>query len=405
MNIIRLITAGNVDDGKSTLIGKLLFDTGNISSDVLDQLHKNTKASINLAHITDGLREERNQGITIDVAYKYFSTKRNKYILIDAPGHFHFTKNLVTGASNADVMIILIDIINGITLQTRRHLFIASILKIQNVIIAINKIDLVQYDENLFNLIKLEIEKISNQLKIKNFIIIPISALIGDNIIYKSKLTNWYQGFSLMEYIDQLEINYSINGACRFNIQHTTIHNNKKLVFGYLLSGKLKPACELSVNCSSEIIKIKKITTLNQSTECLNAGESACIQVAKDSKLKRGDVLAELNQILKQNNYFNVQVIWMSAAENPKLNQTYIAQFGTKQTSIKITKIQSKIDLATFNSIIDSEMQLKENEFGQMSIVSTESIVYDENNFSADTNKGILIDPKTFETLAVMFIH
>src|SRR6476660_1053056 len=224
MDILRLITAGSVDDGKSTLIGRLLYDSKNILIDQLEQLEKQSKnkeaGEIDLAYLTDGLRAEREQGITIDVAYRYFSTPKRKFIIVDAPGHVQYTRNMVTGASNANLIIILIDARQGVGEQTRRHSIIASLLKIPHVVVAINKMDLVEYSQDIFNNIVIEYSAVAKQLGLNDITYIPISALNGDNIVDRSENINWYEGKPLLEFLEDIKIDHDINlDNARFQVQ------------------------------------------------------------------------------------------------------------------------------------------------------------------------------------------
>lgn len=224
MDILRFLTAGSVDDGKSTLIGRLLYDSKNILIDQLEAVERASKfkndGTIDLALLTDGLRAEREQGITIDVAYKYFSTPKRKFIIADAPGHVQYTRNMITGASNAALIIILIDARNGIIEQTKRHSIIASLLNIPNVVVAINKLDLVGYSEEIFNNIKSDYSKMAEQLSLNNVVYIPISALNGDNIVDQSENLNWYEGKTLLDYLETVELENTINlDKARFPVQ------------------------------------------------------------------------------------------------------------------------------------------------------------------------------------------
>src|SRR5262245_37350644 len=224
MDILRFITAGSVDDGKSTLIGRLLYDSKNILIDQLEQLERQSKnkeaGGIDLAYLTDGLRAEREQGITIDVAYRYFSTPKRKFIIADAPGHVQYTRNMITGASNANLIIILIDARLGVAEQTRRHSIIASLLKIPHVVVAINKMDLVEYSQNVFNDIVIDYSNVAAQLGINDVTYIPISALVGDNIVDKSERIGWYEGKPLLDFLEEVEIDNDINHTdARFQVQ------------------------------------------------------------------------------------------------------------------------------------------------------------------------------------------
>ena len=265
MDILRFITAGSIDDGKSTLIGRLLYDIGQIKSDVIQSVSKSNKAvnTINLAHITDGLRSEREQGITIDIAYKYFTTPNRKYIITDAPGHFQYTKNLVTGASEVDAMIILIDANNGITEQTRRHSLVASFLNIPNVLVAINKMDDVAYSEEQFTSIKNQYLVIAEKLKLQNISFFPISALLGDNVNLASSNMIWYKDNTLMQCLETINAKITNNHITRFSVQCVIETKNFEKGFaGKLISGNLKIGDSIEINPERKSAIIKNIIIL-----------------------------------------------------------------------------------------------------------------------------------------------
>ena len=298
MDILRFLTAGSVDDGKSTLIGRLLYDSKNILADQLEAIERSTKnkenGEVDLALLTDGLRAEREQGITIDVAYKYFSTPKRKFIIADAPGHIQYTRNMITGASNADLIIILVDARNGIIEQTKRHSIIASLLNIPNVVVAVNKMDLVDYSEDRFNEIVAEYHKISEALSLKSVKFIPISAKDGDNVVDKSDKMTWYIGEPLLEYLETVELGKSINYEnSRFPVQlvlrpQVDEFHDYRGYAGKVASGIFRVSDKVKIYPSNIETTIKEIEVGNQQVEECFAPQSAVIHLEDDIDRYRG---------------------------------------------------------------------------------------------------------------------
>ncbi len=306
MDILRFITAGSVDDGKSTLIGRLLYDSKSILQDQLEVLEKHSKNKnddgVDLALLTDGLRAEREQGITIDVAYRYFSTSKRKFIISDAPGHVQYTRNMITGASNSDLMVILIDARQGVIEQTRRHSIIASLLKLKKVAVAINKMDMVDYSQEVFETIEADYAKIAESLGLKEVSYFPISALKGDNIVSGSSHTDWYQGPSLLEYLENVTLNEEQNTGSRFQVQYVirpqteALHDYRGYA-GQVLSGKFQKGDKIQVlpaGITSEIVKIE-INGIEK--EEAFEGQPVVFHVADDVDISRGDIFATEEQL------------------------------------------------------------------------------------------------------------
>src|ERR1700712_2647155 len=307
MDILRFITAGSVDDGKSTLIGRLLYDSKSILIDHLEAIERQTKnkkeGEIDLALLTDGLRAEREQGITIDVAYKYFSTPKRKFIIADAPGHIQYTRNMVTGASNSELAIILVDARNGVAEQTRRHSIIASLLNIPHIVVAINKMDLVNYSEDVFNNIVIDYAKVAKSLGLKDIIYIPISALNGDNIVEKSDKYPWYEGESLLHILENTEVQHDINLTdARFPVQYVIrpqaadLHDYRGYA-GKIISGIYRRGDKIVVQPSGLHSTIKAIEIGGKETEEAFAPQSVVLHLEHDLDISRGDMIVQENNL------------------------------------------------------------------------------------------------------------
>src|SRR5215813_14005972 len=303
MDLLRFITAGSVDDGKSTLIGRLLYDSKNILVDQLEALEKQTKnkeaGAIDLALLTDGLRAEREQGITIDVAYRYFTTPKRKFIIADAPGHVQYTRNMITGASNANLIIILIDARQGLVEQTRRHSIIASLLKIPHVVVAINKMDLVEYSQNVFNNIVIDYAEVAKQLGLNDVTYIPISALNGDNIVTKSERIKYYDGKPLLQFLEEIEIDHDMNHTDpRFQVQLVIRPQTEELhdyrgYAGKIISGVYKKGDKVTVLPIGIETTISKLEVGGIEVEEVFAPQAAVIQLSDDIDISRGDTIVK----------------------------------------------------------------------------------------------------------------
>src|SRR5215510_3479776 len=314
MDILRFITAGSVDDGKSTLIGRLLYDSKNILIDQLEQLERQSKnkevGGIDLAYLTDGLRAEREQGITIDVAYRYFSTPKRKFIIADAPGHVQYTRNMITGASNANLIIILIDARLGVVEQTRRHSIIASLLNIPHVVVAVNKMDLVDYSRDVFNNIVIDYAEVVKSLGLKDVHYIPVSALNGDNIVDKSDKMNWYEGESLLHFLENVEIQQDINLIeARFPVQYVIRPQTEELhdyrgYAGKIISGIYKKGDKVVVLPSRASSTIKSVEIGGQEVNEAFAPQSVVIQLEDDIDISRGDMIVKENDLPELSNEF-----------------------------------------------------------------------------------------------------
>jgi small GTP-binding protein len=379
MYLLRFMTAGSVDDGKSTLIGRLFYDLGNIHQDHLQNISKN---GLNLAHFTDGLKEERERGITIDVAYRYFETAQYKFIVADSPGHKEFTRNMITALTHSDAVVILADASRGITEQTKRHLFLAHWMNTSHIVILINKMDLVNYDENIFNNFK-------NLLNLyPNLSFIPISALKGENVITSSSEMSWYKGQTLNEWLHSREFTQANHELANFQVQLS----KQQDVLGTINHGSIQVGDTLLVNNdSTKICKVKKITQWPKDLTIASKGQA--VRITLDQSVERGDVLHSKDYPIRVLADFTAQWCYMLDMEAP-FSKSYILKIGTKE--IKTKKINPKKQFHLENqqwiSLEDSHMTM--NSFYEGEIILESSIVVEEKSFFA------LIDMENGKTIA-----
>ncbi len=400
MDILRFITAGNVDDGKSTLIGRLLYDTGNIKTDVLEAVTGDD--DINLAHITDGLRSERTQGITIDVAYKYFTTPTRKYIIVDAPGHFQFTKNLVTGASAADAMIILIDAHNGITEQTRRHSLVASFLKTNSIIVVVNKMDAVGFSEATFNAVETGFRSIAEKLHLPEITYIPASALNGDNVTKPSANMDWYKGRTLMQCLSECVPTRITNDVMRLSVQYVANDGQTQYCAGKLLSGSIKTGDTISVFPENRTAIVHTLTVGGHSHEVASAGQSVCLSTTNQLSIKRGDLITGDGDTPRIGQHLSASVCWLD--DTPlQTGKEYILRINSKSVTCRITGITSKTNVNTFEQYNGAE-KLAVNEFANVTIATDEDVCYDSFSHIPANGRGTIVDPATNYTSGAFVI-
>ncbi len=394
MDILRFITAGSIDDGKSTLIGRLLLDTQNIKSDILDSVTAPENGNeLNLAYITDGLRAERQAGITIDVAYKYFTTPTRKYIITDAPGHFQYTKNLVTGASGVDVMIILIDAVNGILAQTRRHSLVASFLGIRNIVVAVNKMDLVGFDENVFNNIRNEFRQIAASLQLQNICYIPLSALNGDNLTFHSSLMPWYTGETLFSYLRDCDPHPSSDSLnTRFIVQYT----KDELVFGKLVSG--------SILSGDTVYSVKTgQSAIVESIINNDAPDNNICMKLSSIQFKRGSVLSHVHNQPQCTNEFEANLCWLDDTTPLQPGREYLLRINTAEILCTITSIISRTNNDTYAQE-PAPASISANDFARVRIRTNEKAVFDNYSLIRETGRGIIIDCNTNNTSGALVI-
>ena len=412
MDILRFLTAGSVDDGKSTLIGRLLYDSKNILVDQLEAIERSTKnredGEVDLALLTDGLRAEREQGITIDVAYKYFSTPKRKFIIADAPGHIQYTRNMVTGASNADLIIILVDARNGVIEQTKRHSIIASLLNIPHVVVAINKMDLVDYSEEKFNEIVKEYEKVVHSLALKDVKFIPISAKDGDNVVDKSEKMPWYKGSALLNLLETVELQTSLNHVNgRFPVQLVLRPQVDELHDYRGYAGKVEIGV-FAVNDKVKIYPSNIETTIKaievggkEIQECF-APQSAVLHLTDDIDISRGDLIAKEDNLLKTGQDIEALVCWMD--EKPlTIGTKYLLQHNSKTVIAMVKEICYRLDVNT----LEKEMTPANaglNEVVEVLLKTSAPLSYDSYQSIRENGSAILIDQTSFVTVgAVLF--
>lgn len=412
MDILRFITAGSVDDGKSTLIGRLLYDSKSILQDQLEVLEKHSKNKnddgVDLALLTDGLRAEREQGITIDVAYRYFSTSKRKFIIADAPGHVQYTRNMITGASNSDLMVILIDARQGVIEQTRRHSIIASLLKLKKVAVAINKMDMVDYSQEVFETIKADYAKIAESLGLNDVSYFPISALKGDNIVSASAQTDWYQGTSLLEYLENVTLNEESNNGNRFQVQYVIRPQTEELhdyrgYAGQVLSGKFQKGDPIQILPAGITTEIAKIEINGIEKEEAFEGQPVVIHVNDDVDISRGDIFATEEQLPVIEKDLEVLLCWLDQKSLQPGNK-YLLQQNSRLIRAVVKEIDYKIDVNTLTQE-KAEGEIKLNEVVKVTLRTAQPLVYDSFINNKRTGSAILVDETSNSTVAACIIQ
>ncbi|NWO29643.1 sulfate adenylyltransferase subunit 1 [Capnocytophaga sp. oral taxon 903] len=412
MNILRFITAGSVDDGKSTLIGRLLYDSKSILADQLEALEQQSKNKnddgIDLAIITDGLRAEREQGITIDVAYRYFATPKRKFIIADAPGHTQYTRNMITGASNSELIIILVDARNGVTEQTRRHSIIASLLNIPEVVVAVNKMDLVGYSEEVFNNIKQEYEEIAKRLGLKSVHYFPISAFVGDNIVNTTEAMPWYKGNSLLDFLETVEISKDNYDQPRFQVQYVirpqteALHDYRGYA-GEVISGTYRKGDAIIVEPEGITTKLSKIEYNGEEVAEAKAGDPVVLHIEDDIDISRGDYFAKQGAEPQQGQDIEAIVCWMDKRELREGNK-YLLQQRSKLVKAIVKEIEYKIDVNTLNQTEGVE-SVKLNEIAKIRLRTASPLVYDTFQSNPPMGSAILIDETSNATVGAVMIY
>lgn len=412
MELLRFTTAGSVDDGKSTLIGRLLYDSKSIFEDQYEAIEESSKRkgdeNVNLALLTDGLRAEREQGITIDVAYRYFATPKRKFIIADTPGHIQYTRNMVTGASTANLALILVDARNGVVEQTHRHTFIASLLGIPHVVFCINKMDLVDYSEEVYNKIKADIESFASKLNVKDVRFIPISALKGDNVVNESEQTPWFKGGTLLYLLENIHIGSDHNHIdCRFPVQHVIRPQSDKYhdfrgYAGRIAGGVFKPGDTVSVLPSGFSSKIKSIETLDGQLEEAFAPMSVTIQLEDDIDISRGDMIVRENNKPNVGQDVEIMLCWMNEKALVP-NGKYGIKHTTNDARCMVKNIQYKVDINTLHRIEDDK-SIKMNDIARVTLRTTKPLFFDRYTRNRITGSVILIDEATNETVAAGMI-
>ncbi len=406
MDLLRFTTAGSVDDGKSTLIGRLMYDTKQIFEDQMDAIEESSKKrgdeNINLALLTDGLKAEREQGITIDVAYRYFATPKRKFIIADTPGHIQYTRNMITGASTANLAIILVDARHGIIEQTKRHSFIASLLGIKHLVLCVNKMDLVGYEESIFEDIKKQFDEFSSRLEIADIHYIPISALKGDNVVDKSSNMEWYAGGTLLYTLENVHISSDMNHIdSRFPVQwvirpHSDQFHDYRGFSGRVESGVFKPGDEVMALPSGFTSTIKSIHNYTEQLEEAFAPMSVSITLNDEIDISKGDMLVKPNNVPQQGQDIELMVCWMSP-KKLQPNGKYTIKHTTKNARCIIKEVYYKVDINTLHRIEDN-LEIGMNDIGRIRIRTTEPLFYDTYKKNRATGSLIIVDEFTNET-------
>ncbi|MEM9050815.1 MAG: sulfate adenylyltransferase subunit CysN [Bacteroidota bacterium] len=413
MDLLRFTTAGSVDDGKSTLIGRMLYDSKSIFTDQMEAIEQASKksgveAEVNLALLTDGLRSEREQGITIDVAYRYFATPKRKFIIADTPGHIQYTRNMVTGASTANLAIILVDARHGLVEQTARHSFIASLLKIPHIVYCVNKMDLVDYSEDRFEEIKDQLEAFSSKLEVNDIRFIPISALKGDNVVHKSTNMDWYEGSTLMYTLENIHISGDENHVdCRFPVQYvvrpqSTEYHDYRGYAGRVAGGVFKKGDDVVILPSGFTSKIAAIDTFTGEVDQAFAPMSVTLRLEDDIDIGRGDMIVRPNNQPEVSQDVDMMVCWMS--ERPIMpNGKYAIKHTSKDARCIVKEIQYKVDINTLHRLEDDK-DIKMNDIARIRIRTTSPLFYDRYARNRVTGSVILIDEATNETVGAGMI-
>ncbi|MDO8455063.1 MAG: sulfate adenylyltransferase subunit CysN, partial [Sulfurimonas sp.] len=406
-SLLKFMTCGSVDDGKSTLIGRLLYDSNNIFSDQIESLeliskkYGTQKENIDFALLVDGLQSEREQGITIDVAYRYFNTSKRKFILADTPGHEQYTRNMATAASNTDVAIILIDATKGVSLQTKRHSYITTLFGIKNLIVAINKMDLISYSEEVFHQIKEDFKSALNTLKTPHAEIafIPVCATDGDNIVTKSQNTPWYKEHTLLDILEEIKITDSANNSLRFPIQYINRPNKDfRGYMGTLINGTLHVEDKIKILPSNKTTTIKEIITYEGKLKSASSGDAITLTLHDEIDINRGDmiVLSDDNSI-SLSDRFEAMIVWMDE-ENLTLNKNYQLNIYTQSVNAKITNIEFIKDMKTLQNF--KEDFLKLNDIAKCTLQTDKKIAIDKFENIKETGSFIFIDKITNKTSA-----
>jgi sulfate adenylyltransferase subunit 1 len=412
MDLLRFTTAGSVDDGKSTLIGRLLYDTKSIFEDQLIAVEEasNRKGNeyVDLSLLTDGLRDERAQGITIDVAYRYFATPKRKFIIADTPGHIQYTRNMVTGASTAQLAIILIDARKGVIEQTFRHTIIASLLQMEHIVVAINKMDLVGFDQKTFETIKETYAGFAEKLHLEYIHFIPMSALLGDNVVESSANMTWYKGKTLLQTLESVEVeNETLKHPARFPVQyvirpHATQFHDYRGYAGRLTSGNFEVGEELMVMQSGLKSKIKSIDFGKETLKSVHSGMSVTVTLADEIDISRGDMLVKPEKPTQMAQEITLMVCWLND-KKMQLNGKYLVKHTSKEAKCVVKQIDYKLNISNLDKIEDQK-DLGINEIGQIKIKTSSPLYFDAYAQNRTTGSLILIDEFTNETVGAGMI-
>ncbi len=412
MELLRFTSAGSVDDGKSTLIGRLLYDSKAIFEDQMEAIEAASERagleSVNLALLTDGLRAEREQGITIDVAYRYFATPKRKFIIADTPGHIQYTRNMVTGASTANVALILVDSRHGVSEQTRRHAYIASLLQIPHVIFCINKMDLIGYSQDKFDEIKNDLENIATKLSVKDIRYVPISALHGDNVVERSKNMNWYEGPTLMFLLENIHIASDENlDDFRYPVQYiirpqTTEWHDYRGYAGRIASGSIKVGDAVKVLPSGFTSKVKSIDMFEEPLQEAFAPQSVSITLEDDIDISRGDMIIKEHDTITASQDVEVMLCWFNDRKMVPRGK-YVIRHTSAEAKCMITNIEYKMNINTLEKE-ENDKEVGMNDIARVTLRTTKPLFFDSYKTNRNTGSLILVDEATNETVAAGMI-
>jgi bifunctional enzyme CysN/CysC len=408
MELVRLATTGSVDDGKSTLIGRLLYDTKQIFQDQLEAIEEASRRRgsdyVDLALLTDGLRAEREQGITIDVAYRYFATPKRKFVLADTPGHIQYTRNMVTGASTADIALILVDARHGVVEQTRRHAFLASLLQVPHLVLCVNKMDLVGWSQQRYEEIVDEFRHFASRLTIHDLRFVPVSALLGDNVVEESDNTPWYNGPSILHLLEDIHIGSDRNLIdCRFPVQyvirpHTLEHQDYRGYAGRIVGGVWKPGDEVVVLPSGFESAIASIDTYDGPVEEAVPPMSVVIRLESDVDVSRGDMICRPNNRPYSGQDIDAMVCWLAESPDLQPGMKFAIKHTTRWARAVVRDLQYRLDINTLHRD-DSAEGLVLNEIGRISLRTTQPLFYDDYRRNRETGAFILVDEATNNTV------
>jgi bifunctional enzyme CysN/CysC len=413
MELVRIATSGSVDDGKSTLIGRLLLDTKQIFEDQMtaieDASARRGTDYVDLALLTDGLRSEREQGITIDVAYRYFATPRRKFVLADTPGHIQYTRNMVTGASTADIALVLVDARNGIIEQTRRHAFLASLLQVPHLILCVNKMDLVDWDREVYERIVDEFREFAARLDVRDLRFVPVSALLGDNIVEESQQMPWYHGPSVLHLMEEIHIGSDPNMIdVRFPVQmvirpHTMEHQDFRGYAGRVAGGVLKAGDDVTVLPSGFSTRIASVETADGPLEEATPGMSVVIRLEDQIDVSRGDMICRPHNQPHLGQDIDAMVCWMSERGSLSPGAMFAVKHTTRWARTMVKELQYELDVNTLHRA-EVEGGLALNEIGRVRLRTTQPLFFDEYRRNRETGSFILVDESTNDTVAAGMI-
>jgi sulfate adenylyltransferase subunit 1 len=412
IELLRFTTAGSVDDGKSTLIGRLLLDTKNIHDDQMEAIRSGSQKKgmdeVDLALLTDGLKAEREQGITIDVAYRYFTTAKRKFIIADTPGHIQYTRNMVTGASTANLALILVDARKGMVEQTRRHAFIASLLRIPHLVVCINKMDLVSYSQSVYDEIVEDFRMFSSRLDIQDIQFIPISAKYGDNVVSRSDKMNWYEGTTLLFHLENVHISSDLNHIdCRFPVQYiirprSDEFHDYRAYAGRVAGGVIRQGDKIMVLPSGMTSKVKSIETMDGPIKEAFAPMSVSLLLEDEIDISRGDMIVRENNLTSVGQDIDIMICWLNE-KTLKSGNRYLVRHTTHEARAVVKDVRYTIDISSIRRL-EEQKELSMNDIGRITIRTTQPLLYDSYRRNRNTGSLILIDESTNETVGAGMI-